>query len=307
MEMHTAYLQNLLRFLGYVSILQEPILKLVIENILQMDLEIQVELEELEEANAQESARFDSEGNQSDPESESDVESVILVNISEMAMKLDSLMSMVMDYIASAQRLFRDSPDELSEFLHPFLNIFESSLLSTHRSRYTQFIWFYICSLDHSFADLFLGILVGKSIDERTSTPVRISAVSYLASYIARAKYLDLNCVNTCLGILTTSALKYIDENNSATIELKAHIVFYTTVQALLYIFCFRWKELLCDADSNIKHGSFPTTMEGFGRVIASKLNPLKVTSLEFFKIRLISLVLLIHHCRRVCKADAST
>lgn len=142
---------------------------------------------------------------------------------------------------------------------------------------------------------------------------IKASTVSYIGSYMARARYLDLQEVKNGLRTMMNWALAYITDKSStklvnkkltkrynpyasspsskhsdspntksSSIIAKDHTLFYTTIQSILYLFCFRWKELLTDADDNLKHGAFPVELSGLERIIHSKYQPLKVNQYKF-------------------------
>ncbi len=285
------YIQNLIKVIDYASVLRGQILTLIIDQTLQIDVQIQVEMDELDddEHDEIEEALFSQFGENSYPESsqvpqeedesEDEVSTTIFVNVRSMVQKLDSILHLLMHYIKTL------NPLELEETFHVMLRIFECLVLPTHRSRYTQFLWFYLCSLESSFPDIFLGMLVTKTFDISCPDIVRISAVSYISSYIARAKYIQTLSVGTCLQLLNQWAIQYVEKEELMfkVRDLKRHGFFYGVIQSMLYIFCFRWKDLMLDKDGNrVITTGFPTELEHFDKAITCHLMPLKVKRFFF-------------------------
>ncbi|KAJ3090535.1 hypothetical protein HK102_003425 [Quaeritorhiza haematococci] len=291
-----------------------------------------------------------------DSEDDSDLDSdldrpMVVINFKLMVDKLDAMLSILLRYLQDFARRVRLEEEErqvteeddqgeefesgqllesekLHDLFHNLLEIFERAVLPTYRSRFTQFLWFYACSLDPSFPDMFMGLLVTKTFDATLPVVTRVTAAAYLASYIARAKYLDLDTVRTCLKLLSGWTYAFVEQNegdvsseasspssspplergygvkmmmggtlggetsmdrsgsglvhpaSTRISEFRKHIVFYSVVQAIIYIFCFRWRELLVDADCQVIHGQFPAEMVGFQKVIMSKFNPLQVCTM---------------------------
>lgn len=143
---------------------------------------------------------------------------------------------------------------------------------------------------------------------------IKSSTVSYIGSYMARAEYLDLKEIRNGIHTMVKWALSYCSTKTSYTkkhsnnrfnpyqtkelratsnagssskqqdcIKVKDHTLFYTTVQSILYLFCFRWKELMMsdnESSSIQPKGTFPREMSGLPTLLNSKYQPLKVQRL---------------------------
>jgi len=137
--------------------------------------------------------------------------------------------------------------------------------------------------------------LAYKTSTTVTSNVIRSSAVSYIGSYMSRAAYFQPHSIRTGIHYMVNWCLKYIKtptdkqkkryepypnkKKESLVLFPRDHTLFYTTVQNILYLFCFRWKDLLTDAEGVLKHGSFPVELSGLDRIINSKFQPLKACS----------------------------
>lgn len=189
-------------------------------------------------------------------------------------------------------------PEARLAHFQTLLSIFEKLILSTFQSRRTQFIVFWLCSLDAQYTELFLGLLVSRALFEQSPASVtRIAAASYISSFVSRAKYIDDQQTRAVVKYL----LAFIDgflaearEDVQAVAASGGLAVFYSVCQAVMMIFCFRWQALedgshdlleesLAD-DMEMEHVN--TTTDGvpskwlgdldiLERAVMSQLNPL--------------------------------
>ncbi|PWN51036.1 RNA polymerase I-specific transcription initiation factor RRN3 [Violaceomyces palustris] len=161
---------------------------------------------------------------------------------------------------------------------HTLLAIFARAVLPTFKSRHVQFLLFWFNALDHEFADLFLGVLLTKSLYGGTSETqeggeepaiIRAAAASYVASFVSRASYIDQHTcravvLNLCAFLDAHMEASTIPEMevSSAPPGSGAHSVFYAVSQAVFYIFCFRWRDLQLTEDEQAEQGAGPDVME---------------------------------------------
>ncbi|KAF5333679.1 hypothetical protein D9611_002662 [Ephemerocybe angulata] len=221
--------------------------------------------------------------------------------------------------------------DYLRSQFYALLSIFERTILNTFKSRYTQFLVFWYASLDPEFVDVFQGTLVERALygpsepanqgsgasGSTNTTPelTRAAAASYIGSFVSRAKFVDRESTRSVVGVLCQYLQAYLDdvdealrmytetngELGSAVGAPSQHVVFYAVAQAVLLIFCFRWRELVIDYDEEeemLKHARRPGAdphsisisarvrkdkwipeLSVLKRVVMSVLNPLKVCS----------------------------
>ncbi|KAF9173728.1 hypothetical protein BGX21_006409 [Mortierella sp. AD011] len=325
---HITYVKNILRVLEYIPVLRNQILSIVIDRIIQIDVEIQVELEELEDSDTEvvydwdvpEYAEEDDEDSNSDSDSDSDSDSealeVTVLNIKDMTRKLDGMLFLVFShmkgYIDSCQHLNDPSgqpPTRIQELFLVLLSIFMKTILQTFKSRHTQFLLFYCISLSPQFSDYFLGALLQQILDKSQPQVVRVASAAYMSSFVARAKYLDVRQVGMVIQMLGGFALEtveQVDTGSNVMPDAERYAVFYAVVQAMLYIFCFRWKVLTIDGGKsqsnkddfesagmilgNMDGASEPSTeapatrqwhsdLACLQRIVTSRLNPLKICS----------------------------
>ena len=305
---HVYFLKNILILADSIPILLDQILTIIIEKLIQIDLEIQVEIDDFDDddevlANVfridddEDDDRKDSDGID-DPlepkghkailimdEDESDEEShqqqqLVLINVHQLIRKLDRLLALLFDHLDSWKKHIEIQGNyksivktRLEEYFSLLLGLFDRIILKTHRCRYVQFMIFYAGSQDTSFPDMFLGFLAQKLVQSSTTPVERQSAIAYLASFIARATYVQISSVKVCLDLILPWIHAYLDEQDSIVIQpdLKKHSLFYAMCQALFYIYCFRHVQLA-------EHFGIGYARQwGLERIIHSRLNPLKL------------------------------
>ncbi|KAJ6413388.1 hypothetical protein OIU84_006229 [Salix udensis] len=72
----------------------------------------------------------------------------------------------------------------------------------------------------------------------------RMSAVAYLASYLARGKFLSTAFVVNMLKRLVDWCLRYCEEQDR-DMNPKAHQAFYSACQGIMYVLCFHMKSIM--------------------------------------------------------------
>ena len=188
------------------------------------------------------------------------------------------------------------NPDNRLAHFQTLLSIFDRLVLPTFQCRRAQFIVFWCCSLDSGYTDLFLGLLVSRALYETTQPAVnRVAAASYIASFVSRAKYIDDDQVRTVVQYLTAYIDGILAEARADPMAVAASgglMVFYTVCQAVMMIFCFRWRALqsvggeetmademeMDDVDgSDGDEGGWMADMDVLQKAVFSQLNPLMV------------------------------
>ncbi|EJU06295.1 RNA polymerase I-specific transcription initiation factor RRN3 [Dacryopinax primogenitus] len=175
------------------------------------------------------------------------------------------------------------------QFLH-LLHIFDRTILPTSRTRYTQFLLFYLTSLDASFADLFQGLLLQKALfDADTNAVVRLASVSYVAGFVSRANCVNRDNTRRVVSLLCEYLSRRLDLEEDRTDTRGER--FYAIAQGIMIIFCFRWRDLQerdtaedssDTEDEESAVGPIRTTglwmpeLSVMQRAVTSPLNPLK-------------------------------
>lgn len=155
------------------------------------------------------------------------------------AQKLDSLMVLTFEHLNFCKERGR-----LSQVFDTLLQSFQQTVLTAYKSKFAQFVLFYACSLDpENCGRRFADILFHKFKTSRYPE-WRMSAVAYLASYLARAKFLSISFVAEYVESLLEWCSTYCS-NQSGGINPKAHKEFYAGCQAMMYVLCFRMRSML--------------------------------------------------------------
>ncbi|CAG8471438.1 10025_t:CDS:2 [Paraglomus brasilianum] len=299
LDAQVVYVQNLLRLLAYAPHLESQLLEKTIQRIIEIDVEIQGRLEDLEELE-DEMELYVAELNSTTVDQtikvikkDGSIKEEISYDIKEMMEKLDCMIKLVLDYMhwhykdATAANDFATS----KQLLAILLNIYEKFILRTFKSRYTQFIIFWYTGKSLSFAREYLDLLhniISSSDPTLHPVPIRVAAALYLGSYVARAKYLDGDTVRRSIGFLSKWLKEYVKVNELTANEPDkvANSVFYAVVQATMYVFCFRWKDLMVDivCKDGITRRRWCSELTPFPHVLASAYKPLEICSRNIVK-----------------------
>ncbi|RHZ85649.1 hypothetical protein Glove_63g33 [Diversispora epigaea] len=307
---HVTYLKNILQMLEYLPALQTQVLELIFERLTDLDTEVQGKMEEIEsfeDSSSQYDISLHSETSSTvsslrskgrsyvsissrssitEDHSDDDISSssspcIVVLDVRHLIEKLDCMLKLLLDYL---KWFFDNSTNEQQEELFDTLmTIFEKIVLLTFKSRYTQFLIFWYVSLKKSYVQPFLAQLLHKLLADKEPPIIREVASQYVASYIGRAAYLSTDDIRLCVRALLKWAEKYLDcyERLVLLPKPKQHKIFYTIVQCLMYIFCFRWKDFR-DVTDGMPHW-WPDIMR-LQRIIKSKFAPLQVCSGEIVK-----------------------
>ncbi|KAL4678035.1 hypothetical protein H8959_020709 [Pygathrix nigripes] len=195
-----------------------------------------------------------------------------------VAERLDILMSLVLSYMKDVCYVDgKVDNNKTKDLYRDLINIFDKLLLPTHASCHVQFFMFYLCSFKLGFAEAFLEHLWKKLEDPSNPAIIRQAAGNYIGSFLARAKFIPLITVKSCLDLLVNWLhiyLNYQDSGTKAFCDVALHGAFYSACQAVFYTFVFRHKQLL---SGNLKEGLRYLQSLNFERIVMSQLNPLKV------------------------------
>ncbi|CAD6338560.1 unnamed protein product [Miscanthus lutarioriparius] len=168
------------------------------------------------------------------------------------AEKLDGLMVVVCEHLKSRA----EEPDRLIKEFNTLKAIFKSHVLRVHKSKFAQFIMFYACSLYPE--------ICGDGM----------SAVSYVGSYLSRARFISVNTVVAILKRLVEWCGDYCgcQLDKGVTANPIKHQLFYASCQAVMYVLCFRLRSIM--DYPNLKLQLFQMRIQN---ILAHPLEPLKV------------------------------
>ncbi|KAL1603563.1 DNA independent RNA polymerase I transcription factor [Paraconiothyrium brasiliense] len=296
---HTDYISNILKVAEYCPELKGAILSLVMDKLVKIDVQIQVDMEELdddlEDQIIEDSVRDDLDDDDYDSDNESvsseeslDEEERRVKEIKESVTKLDNIMFLLFKYYDSVWE--KGDLYEIDVTYQSLLSQFSSIILPTYRSRHTQFLLFHFSQMSPDLIDRFAGCCSQLAFDQSRPQILRVAAAAYLASFIARGAHVPGSTVRDVFDLLGfhLETLRQQQEPTCKGPDLRRYGTYYAISQALLYAFCFRWRDLIetpdarppTDQDIVYHEGDFTwygSVKETLYKNVFSKLNPLKI------------------------------
>lgn len=302
---HLIYVHNLLQITEYAPILQTDVLALITERLMKIDVQVQEDLEDLAEDAEEGVVRHmphtgtdvdkildDPEDSDEDSDTDEEMDEDLLRTreIAKNVEKMDCVLDMLFSYYDRQAR--SPSTHSRTGFLDVLLSQFQTIILPTHRSRHTQFLLFHFVQQSETYVDIFVGMCAQASFDKKKPAMIRQAAAAYLASFVARGTHVSAEIVREVWDYLSTE-LKRLHrdyESGCRGPDPQRYSTYYSLVQALLYIFCFRWRDLESGLDEDVGDDELPSiydeerhwsvgVKETFQLNLFSKLNPLKVCS----------------------------
>ncbi|KAI1172459.1 RNA polymerase I-specific transcription initiation factor RRN3 [Nemania sp. FL0916] len=304
---HLAYVNNLLRLRRYSPGLRYAIMDLIISRLVKIDVEMQMDLDDMDdklatmvgmalrsgqEHDAQDEHDLDDSDNESvsSNESEEDAEYLRVKTAKENIEKMDSILDSLFELYTP---VFADpQSEEAMEAFEDLLTEFSHLILPTIKSRHTQFLVFHFGQRSERLMDAFCGTCINIAFESQRPLVLRQAACSYLASFVARGAHVPGHIVVKIFEVLGyhLDEMRSVYELTCRGPDVRRYAPFYALMQALLYIFCFRWQDLIrsapddVDKDDPLSYLDHEIEWESeikdiMRRNIYSKLNPLKVCS----------------------------
>jgi len=308
---HTDYVQNLLKVVEYAPELRPEVLALITDRLVKIDVQVQIDMDDLEDDvketlagdevhGGERGSIRDSEDDEELEDDESDASSVIsdesldgeahrLRELKSNVEKMDCLLDLMFDYYTP---FFVNQATDGSDDFNLLLQQFSTTILPTYRSRHTQFILFHFAQSSSWLIDWFTGVCIAQAFDPARPLVFKQIAAAYVGSFVARAANMTKEMVREVFRIVGANLVSYCtkEEPECKGPDVRRFGDFYAAAQALLYIFCFRWRELMINAEDGDEHDELgysdigettwvPGIKETLHRTIYSKFNPLKVCS----------------------------
>lgn len=263
------YLHNLLWMTEHTSMFSEELFEIIFNRLLTID--VNTPRNEIEDAEyPEDDEQIFSMDDDSPVIDKADNDNLIMKL--PMAETLDCCMQQMFSYIHL--RASSENTSDSDRMFKVLLASFDKHILPTHNTHHVQFLVFYVCSFKQSYVEYFITYLWKQVCNPNVSTPMRQAAVGYIASMLARAKYVPLNLLKSTLQEFSGWVHNYIQRTDSMQYNqsLKAHMVFYSVCQAIFYVVAFRSKHLT----SSAKNLTFLQTMQ-LSSIVTCHLNPLRV------------------------------
>ena len=314
-KVHIAYIENLIRLTEYAPELKSDIFALITDRLVKIDVQMQVDLDDLDDEVAAaivqalslnpSSREEEADGEDSDSDADSVTSDESLDNDSKRIKEVQGnieKMDSILDLLFTIYEPYFSDPHsvEAASLFETLLSHFANIILPTYRSRHTQFLLFHFAQTAEHLIDQFAGTCVQLAFQSGRPAVLRQSSASYLASFVARGAHVKPPVIRMVFELIGSN-LDHIRAENELTCrgpDLQRYSTFYAMTQALLYIFCFRWRDLIAsdevlDEDDPSFIGQelnwAPGIRDTLNRTIYSKLNPLKICSppivAEFAKI----------------------
>ncbi|PWY86868.1 RNA polymerase I-specific transcription initiation factor RRN3 superfamily [Aspergillus heteromorphus CBS 117.55] len=303
-----AYTRNLIRIISYTPELHGDILTLITEKLVKIDVHIQVDLEDIEDEMEEtvlqsvspESFIYEEEDREDDSD-DSDDDSIMsdesvdneskrLQGIKDNILKLDGMIDTLFEYYAPSFTM--GSVEEMQNAFDLLLSHFMSIILPTYRSRHSQFLLFHFSQASPDLVGRFARRCTTIIFDKKHPAIMRQSAAAYLASFVARGAHVSGDVVRDMFDRLGQhlDELRKIYDPTCRGPDLRRYGPFYSIAQALLYIFCFRWRDLTNAAVEGYTPDQLdelepeditfrPSVRKVLDQLINAKMNPLKVCS----------------------------
>jgi RNA polymerase I-specific transcription initiation factor RRN3 len=228
-----------------------------------------------------------------DDSSETSSEVETLAALRDTITTLDALMTTLFNYLDPIFNKTSPPSSEAVDLFDALMSTFLTRILPTYHSRHAQFLVFTTSQSAETFLDTFLGILIERSLDPSLPTIDRQASSAYLASFVARAKCLSRESVQSVVEMLC-AFLRRVNDEMPITQTGKFIPGVY---QAVLYIYCFRWRELR-DVDEETGEQIWQADLPIIERMAWSPLNPLAV-----WTSRLLIIAYFARRCAGVCFA----
>ena len=266
LRVHMAYIHNILRVKDYVPDLREEILDLILNRVVKIDSQMQVDLEDLDDEltaavmyalheTPRRDFQWEDDGlddsdtesvDSDDPDYDQDAAKIKTVkeNVEKMDGMLDTLFDFYTPYFANP------GSDRAFDVFTILLREFDHIVLPTYKSRHTQFLIFHFAQQHERLTDAYCGQLISVAFQVNTPNVLKQAAVAYLASFIARGAHVSGSLVRTVFELLIHHMNQYRDKYEPLCRgpDLARFQAYYSLVQAILYIFCFRWQDLVVSA-----------------------------------------------------------
>ncbi|TMW53970.1 hypothetical protein DOY81_001027 [Sarcophaga bullata] len=281
-HMVVGYIHNLLLLLGYKSMFTEYVIELIMQKLVILDV------------NAPRSAIEELESDDEDEEDDDEPEIFEMDDCEEKTNKINEPMKHAIAHTLDVCMLkmfnflkqrgppvlslrYNERQNNLNDsikFLKLLIKAFDDVILPIHNTHHVQFLIFYFCSLKQSLAEKFLCSLWDKIINPNCSAVIRQTSVGYLASFLARSKFISVNTLKHYLKELCCWAHQYIQgcDQYRSNGSLKANIVFFSVCQAIFYVIAFRSRDLTVDKKSLLFLQSLHLSA-----LVTCNFNPLRV------------------------------
>lgn len=288
-------------------------LGLAIDRVVKIDVQLQVDTEDLQEEyeeimnhimrKRQQQLQQEDLGDDMDESDDSDEDSEDnleldpnqkrTLELKESVSKLDELMDLLFRFYNPI--FAKGSSWDVNEVFDHMMTQFTHTILPVFQSRYTQFLVFHCAQSNPQLIDQFVSTCIRILTEKTRPDYIRLAASSYLASFVSRANRCSAATVRYVVDFLCQSleSDRELHETKDSVPDPHRFPAYYFTAQAIIYIFCFRWRVFMDleeeDGDEFIENVVMgyevprfvPHIRQIIQRNIGCRLNPLKVCAPE--------------------------
>ncbi|QIW95746.1 hypothetical protein AMS68_001264 [Peltaster fructicola] len=295
------YQKNMLLICDYAQEISAEIMAMIVQRVVSLDVQIQQDIEDMEDEAEErilhkDRPREDEDSDESDNESVSSSEETSteeeerLKELKLKVSKMDCTMDLLFEHY---DPIIRDGTQpEDNEGFTQLLNHF-LTLVLPNRTRHAQFLLFHFSQISVDHITLFAQRCLEQGFSDGVPTQ-RVQAIAYLSSFVARGTHLSKTTVQEIFGIFCEylEQMRKRYEPSCRGPDRKSYMLYYAVAQAILYIFCFRWRDLVIhspendDADESEEDDILadrgeldwlPGIREALQKNIFGPMNPLKV------------------------------
>jgi RNA polymerase I-specific transcription initiation factor RRN3 len=299
------YQKHMLHLASYLPAVKAEIFALLTQRLVSIDEQIQLDIEDLEEEAEErllEPRRISTSDDLDDSDDDSVSESEETMTDDEQRLrelrlkvaKLDGTMDMLFGYYTPL--VLDGLKAEINDAFQQLLSHFATFVLP-RRTRHAQFLIFHFSQMLPEHSSLFARQCLHAIFETGRSLSLRLHACAYLASFTARGAHLPSTIVREIfLGLCEElEAMRRRYEPGCRGPDKRSYSVYYAIAQAILYIFCFRWRDLVTGAAESVSGDGdaseedilaegrelawLPNMKDILWKNMSSRLNPLKVCS----------------------------
>lgn len=317
-----AFVQNFMLLIKYTPEVTSDILNNILRQLIKLDTSIQVELEEdddeLEEdilqhmsssqtlayverrrsseTSTDDNASYASSSEEEDSEDEEDADPAVerRKKLKEHVRHVDMIMDILFEYYA--ELISTNNLEARDNAVEQLIAQFNNLILPTYRSRHPQFLIFHFAQSDPARVDRFVTNCISILLDSHHSPALRQTAAAYFSGFVGRGNNVSPALVHDCLDLLCDQLNEFRAKHEKTCFgpNLKRYGDFYAMFQAVMYIFCFRWRDLSMstldddqsdDSDSEDDDTAIPkkpyqlphAMHQAIYAAIYSPLNPLRI------------------------------
>jgi RNA polymerase I-specific transcription initiation factor RRN3 len=314
-EERITYVRSFMELINYVPDLTSDILTLVMKELIKLDVAVQVDLDNEDDEVEDEllshmsssqtltpsqdmlKGPLDDQSDDASTTDESDmdeddgeVDSAVArrKKLKDDIKQVDLIMDLLFQYYTNLTTSTSLQTRDIA--IDQIMSQFHSQVLPTARARHPQFLVFHFAQAEPVVVDRFITSCMSVLVDKRQPNMIRHSAAAYFSGFVGRGSQVSPQVVADCLDLMCRHLdnLRKTYEPRCRGPDLKMFGDFYAAFQAILYIFCFRWRELAAITageesddeldEDDVETFKFPDILrESLKAAMYSPLNPLRI------------------------------